>query len=137
MNDRSDSMRAAATLAVALLCGLQATGCTAREATAGAAVWAVNVGGPAYVATDGIAYAADASVSGGATGRIDAPIKGSQDPRLYQTFRAGDVRISHALPDGTYDVTFQFGSAFRTSTAAVSSRVSWQRPSKEDTRRTG
>ena len=70
-------------------------------------VWAVNVGGPAYRASDGTPYFAETSVDGGIVGRIDA-IKGSQDPFLYQTYREGDVRIAHPIANGTYDLTFHF-----------------------------
>jgi beta-glucanase (GH16 family) len=69
--------------------------------------WAVNVGGPAYAASDGTYYRAETSVEGGAVGRIGA-IKGSQDPFLYQTYRVGDIRIEHPVANGTYDITFHF-----------------------------
>ena len=70
-------------------------------------VWAVNVGGSAYEASDGTSYLAEISVEGGTVGRIEA-IKGSQDPRLYQTYRAGDIRIERAIENGVYDITFHF-----------------------------
>ena len=70
-------------------------------------VWAINVGGPAYTGIDGTEYVAEESVSGGETGEIEQ-VKGSQDPFLYQTYREGDIRVAHALPDGTYDITFHF-----------------------------
>jgi hypothetical protein len=70
-------------------------------------VWAVNVGGPAYEASDGTSYLAETSVEGGTVGRIEA-IKGSQDALLYQTYRVGDVRIEHPIANGTYDITFHF-----------------------------
>jgi beta-glucanase (GH16 family) len=69
--------------------------------------WAVNVGGPAYEASDGTSYLAEASVQGGTVGRIEA-IKGSQDSFLYQTYRMGDIRIEHPVANGTYDITFHF-----------------------------
>lgn len=70
-------------------------------------VWAVNVGGPAYEGIDGTVYAAEESVSGGAV-RQQATVKGSQDPRLYQVLREGNIRVDHALPNGRYDVTLHF-----------------------------
>ena len=70
-------------------------------------VWAVNVGGPAYHATDGTLYEADSSVAGGALGRLEV-VKGSQDPALYRSFREGDMVISRPLPNGAYDLTFHF-----------------------------
>jgi beta-glucanase (GH16 family) len=79
----------------------------AVAANAGDAVWSVNVGGPAYAASDGTSYLAETSVKGGTVGRIEA-IKGSQDPFLYQTYRVGDIRIDHPITNGTYDITFHF-----------------------------
>ncbi len=70
-------------------------------------VWSINVGGPAYDGVDGTAYAAEESVSGGTVGTMKT-VKGSQDQTLYQTFRSGDIEISHPIPDGTYDITFHF-----------------------------
>lgn len=69
--------------------------------------WAVNVGGPAYAGLDGTRYEAEASVSGGQTGRMET-VKGSQDPALYRTYRIGDVRVDHPIANGIYDVTFHF-----------------------------
>lgn len=71
------------------------------------AEWAVNVGGPAYEASDGTSYVAETSVKGGTAGRIEA-VKGSQDETLYQSYREGDVRIDHPIANGTYDITFHF-----------------------------
>jgi len=70
-------------------------------------VWAVNVGGGAYVGSDGTKYEAESSVSGGKVGELDV-IKGSQDGDLYRQYREGDVRITRSLPQGTYDITFHF-----------------------------
>ena len=73
----------------------------------GDVVWAVNVGGPAYTAVDGTAYAAETSVSGGVVGRL-AAVQGSQDPTLYQSFREGAVEVAQPVDDGVYDLTFHF-----------------------------
>ncbi|MBT8095702.1 MAG: family 16 glycosylhydrolase [Woeseia sp.] len=70
-------------------------------------VWAVNVGGTAYSGRDGIAYAAETSISGGTADSMDT-VKGSQDPALYLTYREGDIEISHPVANGTYDLTFHF-----------------------------
>ena len=69
--------------------------------------WAVNIGGPAYRATDGTVYEAESSVTGGTQGRMET-VKGSQDPFLYQTFREGAVEIARPMPNGVYDITFHF-----------------------------
>lgn len=85
---------------------------TLGQGTAQAAdpVWAVNIGGPAYQATDGTRYEAESAgngVSGGRLGVLET-VKGSQDPALYQTFRMGAVEIARPMARGTYDVTFHF-----------------------------
>lgn len=72
-----------------------------------AAVWAVNVGGPAYEATDGTRYEAEANVTGGETHSMEV-VKGSQDSLLYETYRVGDIEIAHPIENGVYDVTFHF-----------------------------
>ncbi len=70
-------------------------------------VWAVNVGGEAYSAIDGTGYTGEESVSGGVVGRLEV-VKGSQDPKLYETYREGDIRIARPIANGTYDLTFHF-----------------------------
>ena len=70
-------------------------------------VWAVNVGGDAYVGRDGTVYAADASVAGGEIGAL-AAVKGSQDAELYRSYRRGDVSVVRALADGRYDLSLHF-----------------------------
>ncbi|MFU8896764.1 MAG: family 16 glycosylhydrolase [Gammaproteobacteria bacterium] len=72
------------------------------------AYWATNIGGPAYLASDGTQYEAEpASVTGGSLGRLET-VKGSQDPVLYQSFRVGNIEIAQPIEDGTYDLTFHF-----------------------------
>ena len=70
-------------------------------------VWAVNVGGPAYLGIDGTRYEAESSISGGTVGQLDV-VKGSQDPALYQTYREGDIRVTRSLANGVYDITLHF-----------------------------
>ena len=85
-------------------------------------VWAINVGGPAYTGIDGTEYVAEESVSGGETGEIEQ-VKGSQDPFLYQTYREGDIRVAHGLPDGTYDIMFHFAEPKRSESYTAGDRV--------------
>lgn len=73
----------------------------------GDVAWAVNVGGPAYEARDGTVFEAENSVKGGETGTLET-ILGSQDPDLYQTYRAGEVQIDRPVEPGTYALTFHF-----------------------------
>ena len=70
-------------------------------------VWAMNVGGTAYIGIDGTAYEAETSVRGGTVGRLET-IKGSQDAPLYCDYREGDIEVTHPINDGSYDVTFYF-----------------------------
>ena len=100
--------------AIALFC-LGSGGCETEqsvppeviETTKNDLVWAVNVGGPAYEGMDGTQYEAEGSVQGGTIGQMET-VKGSQDSFLYQSYRVGDIEVAHALPDGTYDITFHF-----------------------------
>lgn len=76
-----------------------------------AVVWAVNLGGSAYESSDGIHYLADEFDFGGEIAQVETVI-GSQDNTLYQTYRMGDLKITHALPNGTYDLQFRFAEPF-------------------------
>ncbi len=92
------------TLILAALAAL--AGCS-RDAPPPPAEWAINVGGPAYSSTDGIDFEADQDRVAGTAATLDG-IKGSQDPLLYETYRAGDVSVARAVPNGTYDVSLYF-----------------------------
>ncbi len=69
--------------------------------------WAINVGGDGYVSVDGTRFAAEEFVSGGRVGKLDA-VLGSQDPRLYYTYREGEVRVDRPIPNGRYDLVLHF-----------------------------
>jgi beta-glucanase (GH16 family) len=70
-------------------------------------VLAVNVGGGAHTASDGVQYDADTDSVTGRIGRIE-DIRGSQDGHVFESYRAGAVRISQAIENGVYDLTFMF-----------------------------
>lgn len=70
-------------------------------------VWAVNVGGDAYLGADGVSYVADQSVFGGRPGRVEKAL-GTQDRELYKSYRQGNFTVQHALPNGVYDLVFKF-----------------------------
>jgi len=91
-----------------------AGGCETAEETAeespresSDSFWAINVGGPAYEGVDGTLYDAETSVQGGSVGQMET-VKGSQDPFLYQSYRVGEIELSHAMVNGVYDITFHF-----------------------------
>ena len=81
-------------------------GCS-QDAPPPPAEWAINVGGPPYSSTDGIDFEADEDRVSGAAATLDG-IKGSQDPFLYESLRSGEVSVSRAVPNGSYDVTLYF-----------------------------
>ncbi|MEW6998672.1 family 16 glycosylhydrolase [Colwelliaceae bacterium BS250] len=70
-------------------------------------VWAVNVGGDAYLGADGIAYQADTLSMPAKIGNIQI-IKGAQDSTIYYTYREGDILLSHRIDNGMYDIVFKF-----------------------------
>jgi beta-glucanase (GH16 family) len=74
-------------------------------------VWAVNVGGDAYESSDGVHYLADDFDLGGEIAHM-ATVVGSQDNTLYQSYRIGDLKVSHVIPNGTYDLQFRFAEPF-------------------------
>ena len=82
------------------------SGCSGEEVMSNQ-VWAINVGGDAYIDIDGVNYDAESHVEGGDIGTLDT-IKGSQAPVLYQTYRRGDVRVTRPMDNGVYDITFYF-----------------------------
>lgn len=92
--------------AVAVAICLLSLGCGAENSETDL-VWAVNIGGPAYIGSDGTRFAAEESVSGGEIAVLDA-VQGSQDGLLYQRYRVGDIQVAHPIANGSYDVTFHF-----------------------------
>jgi len=81
-------------------------GCS-RDAAPEASMLAINIGGGAYRAVDGVDYEADAGHFGGQVETLQG-IKGSQDAFLYESFRRGDFSVARSIADGTYDVTMHF-----------------------------
>ena len=81
-------------------------GCS-RSAAPADSMWAVNIGGEAYRALDGVDYEADSGQFGGVVEKLQG-IKGSQDPSLYETFRRGEIVVARSIANGTYDVTLHF-----------------------------
>ncbi len=70
-------------------------------------VWAVNLGGQSYKASNGIHFEQDQLNNKLRRGSIDT-ILGSQDPILYQSFLAGHFQLNIPLDNGVYDITFLF-----------------------------
>ncbi|MGB5689691.1 MAG: family 16 glycosylhydrolase [Woeseiaceae bacterium] len=70
-------------------------------------VWAVNVGGPAYIGADGTRYEADNGIQGGRVEQLKT-VLGSQDAPLYFDFREGGIEIAREIDSGLYDITLHF-----------------------------
>ena len=81
-------------------------GCSSAEPDSDL-VWAINVGGAAYQGIDGTTYQAEESVHGGSVENLES-VKGTQDPTLYLSYRRGNVSVSRAIENGSYDITFHF-----------------------------
>ena len=75
-------------------------------------VFAVNVGGPEYVDSEGTLYEADTLFSGGKTSTRPAPTAGTEDDTLYHSERYGDFTYAVALPNGDYVVTLRFAEIY-------------------------
>ena len=72
-----------------------------------AVVWALNLGGEAYLDINGVPYQPDSERVGGTQGHM-GQVLGAQDDTVYQTFRQGDLRLVRTIDNGVYDITFLF-----------------------------
>lgn len=73
-----------------------------------AVTWAVNVGGEAHRDVAGLSYAGDLPDLGGEVGSIDGPVTGTQDERVFLTYRKGPLVLDRPMARGSYDITFLF-----------------------------
>jgi hypothetical protein len=88
---------------------------SSRGATVAAALAVrINVGGPAYTASDGNVFSADAYYSGGETASTTAAISGTPDPALYRDERWGNFSYSIPVANGIYDVRLHFVELYYT-----------------------
>ena len=76
-------------------------------------VFAVNAGGEAYTAFDGITYLADTNFAGGSVYSTIDEITHTLDDSLYQTERYGNFRYSIPLSNGSYEVTLKFAEIYQ------------------------
>ena len=85
-------------------------------------VVSLNVGGKAYVASDGRHFSGDdcAVEQPDSACANMASIKGTQHIPLYQSYRLGEQTYDFEVPDGDYAVTLHFAEPFD---QAVGSRV--------------
>lgn len=81
----------------------------------GDVVVAVNAGGDAFEAADGVSYIADQYSSGGQTFSVTRDIQNTTDDPVYQTERYIDGDFSYNIPVGAagqYEVTLQFAEIY-------------------------
>lgn len=76
-------------------------------------VWAFNIGGESYTATNGVLFSPYNPDFTTLVGHTDT-VLGSQDKALYQTFAEGDFNFERTLENGTYDVTLLFAEPYDT-----------------------
>ena len=79
------------------------------------AIFAVNAGGPAFTASNGITYQADKNFSGGSIFKVSEAIANTTSDALYQSERYGDFSYNIPVSDGTYEVTFLFAEIFHSA----------------------
>ena len=79
--------------------------------------FAVNCGGPAYTANDGTVYSADKNYSGGTGYVTNSAISGTEDDKLYQSERYGNLSYNIDLPNGIYEITLMFAEIYHTQPA--------------------
>jgi len=77
--------------------------------------FAVNVGGSAFTASNGISYQADKSFSGGYLYKNSNAIANTSDDILFQSERYGTFGYSVPVTNGTYEVTLRFAEIFQSS----------------------
>ena len=83
-------------------------------------VYAINAGGAAFTASNGIVYQADKYFSGGNTYTSTSEISNTVNDPLYQTERYGNFSYSLPVTNGTYEVTMKFSEVYQ---SAVGMRV--------------
>ena len=75
-------------------------------------VFAVNAGGPAFQASNGITYQADKGFSGGSIYKTSNLISNTIDGVLYQSERYGNFSYAFPVANGSYEITFKLAEIF-------------------------
>ncbi len=76
---------------------------------------AINVGGPAYTASNGITYVADRYFTGGNVASSASEVANTSDDPIYRDERWGSFNYSIPMANGRYDVILQFNELYWTS----------------------
>lgn len=87
---------------------------TTPTTTTPSVVFAVNAGGSAFTASNGITYQADKNYSGGQVYKTSHAIANTTDDALYQSERFGNAGYSIPVANGTYEITFKFAEIYQT-----------------------
>lgn len=75
---------------------------------AGFYLFANNSAGALYAASTGVSYLTDSRYSGGAISSVTTTIPGTNDSKLYQSWRYGNFSYSIPAPNGIYEVKLKF-----------------------------
>ena len=78
-------------------------------------VFAINAGGSAFRASNGITYEADKAFSGGSIYKTTNTISNTVDDVLYQSERYGNFSYAVPVVNGTYEVTFKLAETYHTA----------------------
>ena len=88
---------------------------TAPVALTEGVVFAVNAGGSAFQASNGITYQADKGFSGGSIYKTSNSISNTGDDILYQSERNGNFSYAIPVANGTYEITFKVAEIFHST----------------------
>lgn len=83
-----------------------------NPAEVSAVVFAVNAGGPAYTASNGITYETDRNYTKGSTYKVLNEIYNTPDDVLYRSERYGNFSYAIPVSNGTYDITFRTSETY-------------------------
>ena len=85
---------------------------------------AVNIGGPAYLASDGTQYEADNYATGGTEATVTDNISQTSDVTLYKTYRWGQlINVEIPLNAGDYHITLHMSENYQTADNARTQNI--------------
>lgn len=81
----------------------------------GEVIYAINCGGSAHLASDGVRYQADGFYLGGSTATRSSAIDATSDDPLYQSERYGPFQYSLPVENGSYLLTLMYSETYWTA----------------------
>jgi predicted esterase len=81
----------------------------------GSVVAAINAGGDAYLATNGLQYVADTAFAGGSTQVSTHTVAGTADQALYNNWRFGNFAYHIPVFEGAYTVELLFADTYNSA----------------------